>query len=257
MITLQAFLTGVQENIARITHYELGGDGDGGGCDCIGLIIGALKLAGESWPGVHGSNWAARNAMSTFGPIENAHECFVGEIVYKAKEPGEDGYKLPSSYSGSADQRDYYHVGVVTNASPLCITHCTGVDGGIKCDTTLGKWKWCGNLKYVDYEGGGKVEGTYQARVWATNGYPVKLRKLPTTQSSVLTQVPLNTVVDVVYDVDNAWSAVQYNNMEGFMMRKFLEPVENAEIKDGLERAYELFRQGMEILENMMNEVNT
>lgn len=222
MITLQAFLTGIQENVARINHYELGHNGSDSGCDCIGLIIGALALCGFKWFGVHGSNWAARNAMSTFGSINSASECFLGEVVYKAKEPGESGYSLPSSYRNSPDQRDYYHVGVVTSVNPFCITHCTGVDGGIKRDNALGKWRWGGKLKYVDYNEAEEKPMVYKATVYAENGYPVKMRKLPSAQSSVILQVPLGATVEVTREVDAVWAAIDYNGIQGYMMRKFL-----------------------------------
>lgn len=224
MVTLGAFLQGIQVNVARINHYELGHNGSDGGCDCIGLIIGALALCGFDWPGVHGSNWAARNAMSTFSPINSASECFPGEVVYKAKEPGEAGYDLPSSYRNSPDQRDYYHVGVVISVNPFCITHCTGVDGGIKQDNALGKWRWGGELKYVDYDGNEAEEKpmVYKATVYAENGYPVKMRKLPSAQSSVILQVPLGATVEVTREVDAVWAAIDYNGIQGYMMRKFL-----------------------------------
>ena len=223
MISLSAFMQGIQKNIARITHYQNAGDGDGGGCDCIGLIIGALALCGFKWPGVHGSNWAARNAMATLGHIADVRNLFLGEVVYKAKEPGESGYDLPSSYRNSPDQRDYYHVGVVTSVKPFCITHCTGVDGGIKRDNALGKWRWGGKLKYVDYN---ETEETpmepYKATVYAENGYPVKMRNLPSTQSGIILQVPLGATVEVTGEVDDTWAAINYQGKDGYMMRKFL-----------------------------------
>ena len=84
MITLAAFLQGIRENVARIKRYESTGDGTGGGCDCIGLIIGAVRLAGGKWTGTHGSNYAARNEMRDFGRIT---DFYLGEIVYKAANP--------------------------------------------------------------------------------------------------------------------------------------------------------------------------
>ena len=36
------------------------GDGSDGYCDCIGLVIGAVRRMGLKWTGIHGSNWAAR-----------------------------------------------------------------------------------------------------------------------------------------------------------------------------------------------------
>ena len=225
MVTLGAFLQGIRENVARINHYELGHNGSDGRCDCIGMIIGGLELCGFDWPGVHGTNWAARNAMTTLEHIADPGKLFLGEIVYKAKEPGESGYVLPSSYKNSPDQRDYYHVGVVTSVSPLCITHCTGVDGGIKRDNALGKWRWGGKLKYVDYDGNEAEEKPmepYNATVCANNGYPVKMRKLPSAQSSIILQVPLGATVEVTDEVDTVWAAIDYNGIQGYMMRKFL-----------------------------------
>ena len=36
--------------------YKQPGDGSNGVCDCIGLIIGALRRMGLKWTGIHGSN---------------------------------------------------------------------------------------------------------------------------------------------------------------------------------------------------------
>ena len=40
--------------------YKQPGDGSDGTCDCIGLIIGAIRRMGLKWTGIHGSNYAAR-----------------------------------------------------------------------------------------------------------------------------------------------------------------------------------------------------
>lgn len=151
MISLNTFLACIQENIARIREYRSGGDGSGGGCDCIGLIIGAVRLAGGKWTGTHGSNWAARNAMRTLEPLYSPADLFLGEVVYKVKHPGDEGYSLPERYDKNLDDKDYYHVGVVTSLSPLCITHCTNVPGGIKRDSALGMWRFGGCLEGVEY----------------------------------------------------------------------------------------------------------
>ena len=96
--------------------------------------------------------------MADFVELKTAH-LFVGEIVFKARNPGDSSYSLPDRYkSGGAnctgDLRDYYHVGVVTRVHPLEITHCsTSVDGkSIHRDTVLGRWKFGGRLKGINYE---------------------------------------------------------------------------------------------------------
>ena len=229
MISVETFLDCVNENAGRITHYEPGGDGSDGGCDCIGLIIGALRLAGEKWKGTHGSNWAARNELQEPWPfrIGEEWELFPGAVVFKAKEPGESGFDLPDAYKNSSDKRDYYHVGVVINVSPLCIMHCTssGDVDGIKTDTTLGKWAFYGRLKQVNYDGEEKPETAYHARVFADNGYPVNMRTSPNLAAAVIAKVPLDTVVNVLEDVNADWAKIRYVNQSGFMMRRFLNPM--------------------------------
>lgn len=165
-ITLSEFMTGLDENIGRVTEYVSGGDGTAGECDCIGLIIGAIRLAGGSWTGTHGSNYAARYEMSSFAAIPAASSLRVGDLVYKHYEPGASGWSLPSSYSDHDDQNDYYHVGVVRSADPLEIVHCTTVDGGIKYDSSLGAWSHYGRLSKVDYTSTGRDETEHSRTIW-------------------------------------------------------------------------------------------
>lgn len=263
MIPLNKFLSCVRENAARVQAYESGHDGSDGKCDCIGLIIGAVKLAGGSWPGTHGSNWAARNAMSSFGHIADAREMFLGEIVYKAREPGEDKYALPSRYENSGDLRDYYHVGVVTGIDPLEITHCTSVPGGIKRDNTIGAWHWGGKLKYVNYdEGGIPMEPIYQAKVHAEgNDYPVKMREQASTKADVLAKIPQGTIVDVLGIVgsdEGDWGFILYGDQTGYMMNKFLLPVnedEAGEEEDMVIVPRETLETWADVLEEMAREI--
>lgn len=235
MIPLETFLSCVKENESRIRGYESGHDGSDGYSDCIGLIIGAVRLAGGKWPGVHGSNWAARNAMSTLERTD-PWSMFLGEIVYKDKEPGENGYSLPDKYKSSGDLLDYYHVGVVTCMEPLIITHCTNVPGGIKEDKAINNWHWGGELKYVDYKKGGTtMEPIYQAKVHADNDYPVRMREQPRTNSEILAKIPQGTIVDVLGIVgsnEGDWGFIRYGGKTGYMMTKFLEPVKEEEEAD-------------------------
>lgn len=223
MIQLSVFLHKVNENAARIRRYSSGGDGRDGGCDCIGLIIGAIRLAGGTWTGTHGSNYAARREMRSLDRISSAAQLYLGEIVYKAKEPGESGYDLPDKYKTGSDLRDYYHVGIVTGVGPLKITHCTNVAGGIKVDTALGAWEYGGQLKKVDYQGGeDPMEALYEAVVTADNQYPVKLRNQPSTKGKVIASIEQGTVAQVLEETDDAWARVSVAGETGYMMRQFL-----------------------------------
>ena len=112
--------------------------------DCIGLIMGAIRAAGGSWPGLHGSNYAARNETASLSDISSVSALKPGELVYKVRSPGGSGYALPDRYKSGSDLRDYYHVGVVLSVSPLRIRHMS--TPGMLIDTKLGNWRrhgWC------------------------------------------------------------------------------------------------------------------
>ena len=221
-ITVAQFLSAVEKNAHRVTEYSLGCDGSGGKCDCVGLVIGALRLAGLKWDGTHGSNWAARNAVDDLHREDNAADLIPGMVVFKAREPGESGYALPDKYKNSGDLRDYYHVGVVTSVTPLRITHCTSVPGGIKMDDKLGAWHYAGYLKQVDYQEVGPVEILYQAEVYAANGQPVRMRANPSTNAKVIEEIPCGVIVDVLEEMSDVWAKISDAGMIGYMMRKFL-----------------------------------
>ena len=96
-ITLTVFLEQLETICATKPDYRIGGSGTDGTCDCIGLIIGAVRRAGGSWNGYHGSNYAARKQMVDFVELKTAH-LFVGEIVFKARNPDDSSYSLPDRY---------------------------------------------------------------------------------------------------------------------------------------------------------------
>lgn len=264
MISLQAFLDAIQRNVNRVTHYQSAGDGSGGGCDCIGLIIGAVRLAGGKWPGTHGSNYAARYEMRSLFFIT---EPFLGEIVYKAREPGEKGYDLPAKYKDSGDLLDYYHVGVVTSVNPLNITHCTSAsgckirtinsageviwkpsdNGGIKIDTTLGQWRFGGELKLVNY-GDDAMDVLYQATVTAVSGRTVNLRQNPSEKAKVLKSIPVGAEVDVLEETDDKWAKIFWNGLSGYMMRKFLKVTEEPDRDVLMEQLEEHLASALEIV---------
>ena len=238
MIRLIDFLRCIAANIARIFQYESCHDGSDGKSDCIGLIIGAVRLAGERWKGTHGSNWTARNAIDGLRKVSKASDLSLGEIVFKAHEPGESGYDADTinrSYKNSPDKRDYYHVGVVTSVQPFEITHCTGVSGGIKRDSTLGQWRWAGQLNLVNYNEGGDepLEALYQAVTTANNSYPIRMRREASQNSAILESVPQGVKVDVLEETNASWDKVRYNGVVGYMMNKFLSVADVPDTDDG------------------------
>lgn len=220
-ITRERFLEKVEEIAQSNPSYKEGRDGSDGTCDCIGLIIGAIRRAGGSWTGIHGSNYAARYEMRELLPVMDAGELNLGDAVYKARMPGEVGYALPERYKNDPDQRDYYHVGVVTATSPLEITHCTSP--GIVRDTKLGKWTYRGRLEKVDYDGTEGMETMVQtATVVADSGDDVKMRSTPSQTDGLYWKVPVGDKVQVAY-VEGEWAKVRHQGRTGYMMVEYLE----------------------------------
>lgn len=226
--TLSAFLAAVDAIAAERPTYRLGGKAEDGTCDCIGLIIGALNRCGIKWPGIHGSNWAARNAMAWLLPVSDASDLTVGDIVYKARRPGETGYALPERYAKDPDRSDYYHVGVVRSVEPLRIVHCTS-PGGVVVDTKIGRWTYHGGLSLIsDATDTGEEETVMRtAVVVAESGSTVNLRREPS--GALIARIPVGTVVEVVASNGAQWAYVSVDGKNGWMDTSFLRMQEDAD----------------------------
>lgn len=243
------FVEWVEKNAERVNEYKLGCDGSNGKCDCIGLIIGAWRMSGNKWPWTHGSNYTARYLVTGLGADQPLH---LGDLVFKGRQPGDPGYRLPSRYKDSGDITDYYHVGVVTSTDPLVITHCTSVKGGIKRDTARGKWKYSGEFSKLQ-EGSVTLQDILY--VTAPNGDAVNMRQLASTSSSIIAKVPVGEQVNVLGVTDTGWTHITWKKYTGWMMSKFLTGDEKlpSEPSDGnagqiLQDELETLRQGLEAI---------
>lgn len=218
MVTMDAWLSKVDEIAAEGPSYQLGHDGTDGKCDCIGLIIGAIRRAGGEWTGTHGSNWAARNAMDMLHAVSDPGDLHVGQAVFKAAEPWQSGYNLPDRYKDGTDTRDYYHVGVVRSVSPLEIVHCTGP--GIVHDKKMGKWSHAGWLSMVSHGNDeGEAEKMQTAVVIAESGSTVNLRKTP--HGALDDRVPVGSTAQVL-DTMDGWARIVTNGKTGWMDMNYL-----------------------------------
>ena len=255
MISLDDFMRAIDKNAARTKTYKQPGDGTNGECDCIGLIIGGKRLAGGKWTGLHGSNYAARYEVDYLMPIKNESEMFVGEIVFKAKQPGDDGYALPERYKNggakyNGDLIDYYHVGIVTKVKPLEVTHCTTY-GPIARDNKQGKWRFGGYLKGIDYGGISPAKDEVIDVVTLAGGNvksPINMRESRSVLSRRLAEIPQNSEVELL-EVGSEWSRISYEGMTGYVLTKFVQSgtddkgnVSNTILVDRaeLERAYDI-----------------
>jgi hypothetical protein len=223
VISVRAFLAGVQSIVDERPTYKLGMDGTGGLCDCIGLVIGGIRRAGGTWAGTHGSNWAARNAVNIL-PVPVLQE---GIIALKSHGPGEAGYNLPAQYANQPDKRDYYHVGIMTSVNPLEITHCTSWagGGGIKKDTALGNWKHFGRLINVAYiKDDAEPSESIIAEVYADSGSTVNMRSSPSRNGAVVKKIPIGESVTVLDDDSAAnWVFVEHEDKRGWVMSDYLK----------------------------------
>ena len=223
---VKSFLAKVEEIAAECPGYEQGHSGDDHLCDCIGLIIGALKRCGVRWSGIHGSNYAARSEMLDLKPITKSADLTPGEVVYKIRSPGAEKYRLPDKYQkgGSAyngDLLDYYHVGVVVSSSPLRIRHMTTPQP--KMDTSIGKWAYYGWLKKISSGGGDdKMRVSYRARVI---GGALNLRQQMDTKSARIAQIPDGATVQVTEEYPE-WCLVEYEGQTGYVLSKFLAEIQ-------------------------------
>ena len=238
--------------------YKQPGDGSNGVCDCIGLIIGAIRRMGLKWTGIHGSNYAARYQTVGLKYISKESQLELGDLVYKATNSGgmvklacDAGYKkhtydLPDRYKQgrsyyNGDMLDYYHVGVVTQVNPLNITHMTSPH--MMVDTTLkGGWNYHGKAKPIvnAVTSGSKPTETTkpvidppkdtattgsEAVVVSDNGLPVKMREYPSTSCRTWVKLTVGTKVTIV-DPGEDWAKINGGGKKGwYMMAKFLDVV--------------------------------
>lgn len=207
------------------------GDGSDGYCDCIGLVIGAVRRMGLKWTGIHGSNWAARKEFVKLERINSVSDLELGDVVLKGCDQSNSGWALPSRYRKggkyyNGDLTDYYHAGVVTKVNPLNITH---MSSKMTVDTKLGKWNYHGKLSILAKAAGGITptpvpsSGT-EAVVVAQSGGTVNMRKSPSLVSAIMKRIPLGNIVSIISPGEE-WCKISYENKTGYMMAKFLDIV--------------------------------
>lgn len=221
---VKTFLAAVEQIAAECPGYEHGHSGDDHLCDCIGLIIGALRRCGVRWTGIHGSNYAARSEVEYLKPVTSTTDLAPGEVVFKIYSPSSAKYTLPEKYrqGGSAyngDLLDYYHVGVVVSVYPLRIRHMTTPQP--KMDTSIGRWAYHGWLKKVSANGGTAME-SYQAKVIGGN---LNLRRNASTDAPRIDQIPDGSTVTVIEELPG-WCKVEYNGQTGYVVKTFLAKIE-------------------------------
>lgn len=218
-MTVTQFLQAVDAIALMKPAYLKGRSGDDGYCDCIGLVIGALRRCGVPWSGTHGTNWAARNAVTDLRPVTVASVLSLGDLVFRSFHPWDSDWSLPSAYANDPDQLDYYHVGVVTSVSPLVITHMTSPT--IRLATSLSRWSHTARLLCLSDHSSKGDDPLMYATVISEDGNPVKLRPTPDTAHPYLEKLPVGTTVSVLSQSPD-WTHVMAGTRVGYIMTKFL-----------------------------------
>lgn len=250
---VRLFLQMIQKIKSLNPAYKQPGDGSGGVCDCIGLIIGAVRRMGLKWTGIHGSNYAARREAVNLKYISSVSQLELGDMVLKGvgpdgkgKKPCNNGtfthkYELPSRYKKgnsyyNGDLNDYYHAGVVTSVNPLNITHMTSPR--MKVDTSLNQntnspWNYHAKVKPI-VSAANKTPAPVttplpstgaKAVVVSSNGKPVKMRQYPSTSCNTWENLNVGTEVLIV-EPGEKWAKINGGRREGwYMMAEFLDIV--------------------------------
>lgn len=231
MSLLETFLNKIQLIKALQPRYVSGGSGTNGTCDCVGLVIGALRRSGIKYSGIHGSNWFARKEVQGLAKVNSIDDLKIGDAVFQTYEPGETGYELPGRYKkGGAyyngDVRDYMHIGIVTSINPLRITHMW--KPSVKDDTTLQWWTYKGQITKLGVAPTNtKIEpktptNNCKAKVTAPSGKTVNLRQTPSLKGRLLAQIRIGTEVEILVPGET-WAQIKWNDRTGYMMAKFLK----------------------------------
>ena len=230
--------------------YKQPGDGSGGVCDCIGLIIGAIRRMGLKWTGIHGSNYAARYAIVGLKKITSLSEIQLGDVMLKAYEKGHSKWNLPDRYwKGkpyyNGDLKDYYHAGVITSLDPITISpitlkHMTSprmktLTVRSMNDLISSNWLYHGKAKPIVDAASDKEtvsikipENTpstgSKAVVVAESGGTVNMRAGAGMNYKITMRVPLGTTVEIITPGEK-WAQISHGGKKGYMMAQFLDVI--------------------------------
>lgn len=70
------------------------------------------------------------------------------------------------------------------------------------------------------------LEVPYRAKVTAHIGSAVQMRSFPTDVAKTIEMIPVGETVDVLYETNDGWGYINDSGVTGYMMKKFLSPVQ-------------------------------
>ena len=180
--------------------------------DCAGLVAKAfqqvgIKLATGATSAWRNTNWASKGEIST---LPTNKVCILYQHA-NGRMQHTGIYIGNGEYIDSAGEK----IGVRKSKMPWRWTHW-----GIPKGLYDGKGNKSGDKKDQDKP---VPPGSFpfQAKVTASSGGTVNLRKSASTSSSIVLRIKLGETVTVTGE-ENDWYKVTYNTASGYMMKKFL-----------------------------------
>ena len=201
-----------------------------GEADCSGIFSYWYAQAGSYMP--HGSNSMIRKFSKSYGKVGEI-ELKPGMAVFRWSNDGNE----PDQYKGDG-LGNFRHVGLyVGNGRTIEMKDtATGVNEG-----KISQWHYAAELKNTDYdvsEGGEKEEEkeTFPMTkgVVTTSGGTLRLRKSPTTDSTIKANIPNGTELTLT-EKKNGWYKTEYNGTSGWVSGDFIR------IKEDFSRALTVF----------------
>jgi len=213
---IHEFLKQIDVLKGKNLRYQKNASGENGECDCIGLIIGALREMGIKWDGIHGSNFAARRRI-TQGEVSPDPDTVVPPVTgTKATVVAESGSWVKMRAEPKTSCRLYEEIPVgaeVTIVSP----------GEEWAKVNYGRFKgWYMMAKFLQVGDAEPApvqpdEPKY-AIVTAKRGNTVKMRQKPSLDCRLYDDIPVGSRVKVE-EAGNKWSKVSYGIRKGWYMQ--------------------------------------
>lgn len=187
--------------------------------------IGAYKdLAGSNtWYRAMGWTGSPEECRKVFGKIPD------GAFLFILEQDGKEPAKYQGDGIGNAS-----HIGIYTGSRGKGAIH-SSKSVGMVCESTFsgksirGGWNRVGLwLDGLDYEigtatGGGEKQVTTMI-TWADNNSPINMRVRKSTGAQLAGQIPQGESVEAE-DNGDGWSWVHWNGKAGYVLSRFLKPM--------------------------------
>jgi len=190
--------------------------------DCSGAFVRAYKAHGMSI--YHGSNRIAREYVAALLPPDQARP---GMAAFKARQPGEKYYDLPSEYKQggkgyNGDLADYYHIGLVDD-NPEYVINAQSIQTGVVRSKLSGGWCAVGYLIAVQYD---DQEDNDMADKMMVNTDKVNLRAAPDKAAARIEYLNKGDIVTLGIAYPDGWDYVTHERKSGYVMAAYLDPLD-------------------------------